>query len=135
MQCSTEGDLDEPEEHEKWSAEKRRTDWEDLYEPCVQHWTACHTEKSARSLLERNASQAQGCQHATSHSFLIQDFFPPSLCKLGTRRLRDHLLQDEITKTAYHRSCWAHQTTVTLTYTAVMQLVLIASPILTYQGT
>lgn len=76
MQCSTEGDLGEPEEHEKWSAEKRRTDWEDLYKPCVQDWTACCTEKPASSLLQRNASQVQGCQHATPHSFLIQDFFP-----------------------------------------------------------
>lgn len=36
------------------------------------------------------------------HILLIQDLFPFPLCKLGTHGLRNHLLQDEITKTAYH---------------------------------
>lgn len=40
---------------------------------------------------------------------------------MGTHRLRDHLLQDEISQTAYHSSYQAHYTTIIVTYATAMQ--------------
>lgn len=101
MQCSTEHDLAKPEEPEKW----RRTE-EDRLGRVLRAMHAAlnnllHGEAGSLSSVETGTSSTGLPTHTTTF-FSVQDFSSPSLCKLS-----DHLLQDEITTIAYHRSCQA----------------------------